>query len=421
MFALVDCNNFYVSCERVFQPSLRNNPVVVLSNNDGCVIALSQEAKALGLKRGDVFYQVRPLLEREGVAVFSSNYTLYGDMSRRVMTLLNEFTPKLEVYSIDEAFLDFSGMGGSGFLKDYGEKIVRTVTRGTGIPVSLGIAPTKTLAKVASKFAKKYAGYNGCCIIDNEERREKALRLFPIEDVWGIGRRLAARMDSCGIRTAWDFTQKSASWVRREFHVTGYRTWLELHGESCISIEELPLNKTLCTSRSFAQGIDTLAAREEAVANFAAECQRRLHRQHAAARQITVFAFTNRFRPEQPHDYLQGTVFLPVATCAQQEIVSTAVQILKAEWRGDGRFLYKKAGVILSDICPDNEIQGNLFDTTDRSKQAALQKAIDEIHAKSGWGAVQMGVQGGKKKWKLKTEHISQRYTTNIDEIITLK
>lgn len=421
MFALVDCNNFYVSCERVFLPSLRNKPVVVLSNNDGCVVALSQEAKALGLKRGDVFYQVRPLLEREGVAVFSSNYTLYGDMSRRVMMLLNEFTPKLEVYSIDEAFLDLTGMGGYDKLKPYGEHIADTVQRGTGIPVSVGIAPTKTLAKVASKFAKQHKGYKGCCIIDNEERRDKALRLFPIEDVWGIGFRRRDKLAYYGIQTAWDFTQKSASWVRREFNVTGLRTWQELRGESCISIEELPINKTLCTSRSFAQGIGTLAEVEEAVANFAAECQRRLHRQHAAAKQITVFAFTNRFHLEQPQDYLQGTVFLPVATCAQQEIVSTAVQILKAAWRGDGRFLYKKAGVILSDTCPDDEIQGNLFDTIDRKKQAALQKAIDEIHANSGWGTVQLGVQGGKKKWKLKTEHISKRFTTNIDEIITLK
>lgn len=421
MFGLVDCNNFYVSCERVFAPDLRDKPVVVLSNNDGCVIALSQEAKQIGLKRGDVFFQVRQLLEQKGVAVFSSNYTLYGDMSRRVMMLLGEYTPNLDVYSIDEAFLDFTGMGGYDKLKPYGESLVKTVTRGTGIPVSLGIAPTKTLAKIASQFAKKYKAYNGCCIIDTPKKREKALRMFPVEDVWGIGRRLTERLKSQGVETAWDFTQKSASWVRREFHVTGYRTWLELQGESCISIEELPHNKTLCTSRSFAgQGINELPLLEEAVANFASECHRRLHRQQCACKEILVFAHTSYFRQDVPRDFLQVSAHLPVATYSQQEIVSTAENLLRSAWKNNS-FSYKKAGVILSDICPDNAIEGNLFDTIDRSRQAELQQAIDKINAMHGHNCVRMAVQGHDKRWKLKTEHISKRYTTNWDEIITVK
>lgn len=422
MFALVDCNNFYVSCERVFAPDLRDRPVVVLSNNDGCIVALSQEAKALGLKRGDVFFQVRRQLEASGVAVFSSNYTLYGDMSHRVMMLLGEFTPRLDIYSIDEAFLDLSCMGGYEELKPYGENIARTVRRGTGIPVSVGIAPTKTLAKIASKFAKKYKAYNACCIIDTEQKREKALRLFPIADVWGIGRRHAARLLSAGVKTAWDFTQKPAAWVRREFHVTGFRTWAELRGESCISIDELPQNKTLCTSRSFpAEGIETLAVLEEAVANFAAECHRRLTRQGAACQTLMVFAHTSYYRTDQPRDFLQTTVRLPVATASLAEIVSTAVRALRQSWRTDGHFFYKKAGVILSDICPADEVQLSLFDPTDRRKQRAIEKAIATINARCGQGSIRMAVQGQDKRWKLKTEHLSRRYTTNINDIIRVK
>ena len=233
LFGLVDCNNFYCSCERVFHPDLIGKPVVVLSNNDGCVIARSNEAKALGLKMGDPFYQVKDMLEKNNVAVFSSNYNLYGDMSKRVMSLLSRYTPKLTQYSIDEAFLDFSGMDN---LQEYGKEIVRRIVKGTGIPVSLGIAPTKTLAKMASKYAKKYKGYEGVCLIDTDEKREKALKLFEIGDVWGIGHRNTKKLEYYGIKSARDLTQKSASWVQKELSVTGLRTWKELQGESCISI-----------------------------------------------------------------------------------------------------------------------------------------------------------------------------------------
>ena len=240
MFGLVDCNNFYCSCERVFNPELRTQPVVVLSNNDGCIIARSNEAKALGIEMGMPFYQAKELLEREKVAVFSSNYTLYGDMSRRVMMLLSEFTPELTQYSIDEAFIDLTGMGGGEALRDYGKRIVRTIGKGTGIPVTLGIAPTKTLAKVASRYGKKYKGYEGVCLIDTEEKRIKALQGFDIADVWGIGRRSAKKLEYYGVKTAWDFTQWSESRVRRLLTVTGTRTWKELRGENCIDISELP-------------------------------------------------------------------------------------------------------------------------------------------------------------------------------------
>ena len=420
MIALADCNNFFVSCERVFRPDLRNTPCVVLSNNDGCVIARSNEAKALGIKMGAPFYQVRELLEKNSVAVFISNYVLYGDMSRRVITLLSAYTPKLDIYSIDEAFMDFSGMGTAETLLPYARDMVRHITKGTGIPISLGIAPTKTLAKMASKFAKKYKGYHSVCMIDSDEKRKKALKLFDIADVWGIGRRIAVRLKSIGVETAWDFVQKSESWVRRELTVTGVRTWKELRGEDCISIEELPNKKSICTSRSFPdKGLNNIETLEEAIANFASHCSRKLKEDRSVCRAMTVFAYTSRFRNDLPSDYLQANVYFPVPTNDVMELVSGAVKTLRDKWHsGTGCYYYKKAGVIVWDICNDSAVQGDLFDTVDREKRTALAKAIDEINRKNGFNAVRMAVQGYDMKWRLKCEHVSKRFTTNINEII---
>ena len=422
LFGLADCNNFYCSCERVFHPDLIGKPVVVLSNNDGCVIARSEESKALGIKMGDVFYQVKDRLEQNDVAVFSSNYNLYGDMSRRVMSLLSRYSPKVDVYSIDEAFLDFTGMGTSEELTEYCRKMVRHIGKGTGIPISLGIAPTKTLAKMASKFAKKYKGYEGVCLMDTDEKREKALKLFDVADVWGIGHRSVEKLNYYGIKTAWDLTQKSESWVRREMTVTGVRTWKELRGESCISIEELPHKKSICTSRSFAeQGLNKLAEVEEAIANFAAQCSRKLREQHTVCSSMTVFAHTSRFRQDLPQSYIYQTVNLIVPSNDQQELVSLAVKTLRANWKDGDRYFYKKAGVILWGICRDNAIQTNLFDQVDREKQAALAKAIDAINRKNGHNKIRVAVQGDEKGWQLKREYISKQYTTNLDDVIVLK
>lgn len=418
LFGLADCNNFYCSCERVFHPDLIGKPVVVLSNNDGCVIARSEESKALGLKMGDPFYQVKDLLEKNKVAVFSSNYNLYGDMSKRVMSLLSRYTPKLDIYSIDEAFLDFSGISG---LQEYGREMVRMIGKGTGIPISLGIAPTKTLAKMASKFAKKYKAYQGVCIIDTEDKREKALHLFEVGDVWGIGHRHAKKLEYYGIRTAWDFTQKSESWVRRELTVVGLRTWKELRGESCINIEELPHKKSICTSRSFpGTGLKRLADVEEAVANFAATCSRKLRESHIACQSMTIFAYTSRFRTDIPQDYLSVEVTFPVATNNLQEIVAAATGALRQAWKDSG-YLYKKAGVLVWNICPDSEIQGNLFDHIDRDKQRKLMEAIDAINRKNGHNTIRVATQGYSKTWHLKNEYISKQYTTNLDDVIRLK
>lgn len=288
MIALADCNNFYCSCERVFRPDLVGKPVVVLSNNDGCIIARSEEAKALGYKMGDPFYQMKEKLEAEGVTIFSSNYTLYGSLSNRVMSMLSHYSPQLDQYSIDESFFEVDKSIAAAFFQEnqssektdsllhrYGARISSDVLRAVGIPISIGIAETKTLAKIASKFAKKYKGYQGCCLIDTEEHRHKALSLFPIENVWGIGRQIARKLDYMGIRTAAQLADQKESWVRCHFNITTVRTWKELNGENCISIEELPQKKSICTSRSFAdEGISDKNVMEEAVANFPYAAQR---------------------------------------------------------------------------------------------------------------------------------------------------
>lgn len=421
LFGLADCNNFYCSCERVFHPDLRDKPVVVLSNNDGCVVARSEESKRLGIKMGVPFYQVRDLLERNKVAVFSSNYNLYGDMSRRVMSMLSSFFPKIYVYSIDEAFLDLSEINDVEYVTEISRKAVKAINKGVGIPVSLGIAPTKTLAKMASVYAKKHKGYKGVCLIDTDEKREKALKLFSIKDVWGIGRKHSKKLEYYGIKTAWDFIQKSENWVRREMSITGLRTWKELCGESCIEMEDDMYKKSICTSRSFPnQGLDKIEDVEEAVANFAAMCSKKLREQHTVCNSIVVFAYTSRFREDMPQTFINEIVTFDVPTNDMQEIVSKAVAALRSAWK-NGTYYYKKAGVVACNICEDNAIQGNLFDTVDRDKQAALSRIVDEINMRNGLDTVRVAVQGYGNNWHIKNEYISKQYTTNIDDIIVVK
>lgn len=421
MFALVDCNNFYCSCERVFNPALRTSPVVVLSNNDGCIIARSNEAKSMGIAMGTPFYQVRDMLENNKVAVFSSNYTLYGDMSRRVMMLLSEYTPDVMQYSIDEAFVDLTGFGNGETLRSYGKQIVRAIGKGTGIPVTIGIAPTKTLAKVASKYGKRFKGYEGVCLIDTEDKRVKALNGIDVADVWGIGRRSVSKLNYYGIHTAYDLTQRSEGWVHKMLTISGVRTWRELRGESCIDIEELPQKKSICTSRSFADnGLSEISQVEEAVANFAAACSRKLKHQRSCCSAVTVFAYTSRFRTDIPHRAINHTSVLRVPTNDLCEIVSTSVDALRSEWPSDTCH-FKKAGVIVWDICSDTAVQTYLFDKVDRAKQARLSAAIDSINRKNGYDIVKVAVQGTGKDWHLKHEHASRRYTTDLNEIIKVR
>jgi len=449
MIGLADCNNFYCSCERVFRPDLIGKPVVVLSNNDGCVIARSEEAKALGYKMGDPFYQVKGKLEAEGVAIFSSNYTLYGSLSNRVMSMLSHYSPHIDQYSIDESFFDVDQSTAERFFQDnlkendtflnnesllhqYGARISADVLRAVGIPISIGIAETKTLAKIGSKFAKKYKGYQGCCLIDTDERRHKALSLFPIEDVWGIGRQISRKLDYMGIRTAAQFADKKESWVRSLFNITTVRTWKELNGESCISIEELPQKKSICTSRSFAgEGISDKDVVEEAVANFAVRCAEKLRHQGSVCQGITVFAWTSRFNENVPEYTIHDSLTLPIATNAQEEIVGAALSILRAKYpksmadsrpdRPDMSFHFKKAGVILWQISPDHPRQQDLFDPIDRSKQKKLMEAIDAINRKNGYGTIRQAIQGTDCRFDLKREYMSKQFTTNIHDILKVK
>ena len=449
MIGLADCNNFYCSCERVFRPDLIGKPVVVLSNNDGCVIARSEEAKALGYKMGDPFYQVKEKLEAEGVAIFSSNYTLYGSLSNRVMSMLSHYSPHIDQYSIDESFFDVDQSMAERFFQDnlkendtflnnesllhqYGARISADVLRAVGIPISIGIAETKTLAKIGSKFAKKYKGYQGCCLIDTDERRHKALSLFPIKDVWGIGRQISRKLDYMGIRTAAQFADKKESWVRSHFNIITVRTWKELNGESCISIEELPQKKSICTSRSFAgEGISDKDVVEEAVANFAVRCAEKLRHQGSVCQGITVFAWTSRFNENVPEYTIHDSLTLPIATNAQEEIVGAALSILRAKYpkrmadsrpdRPDMSFHFKKAGVILWQISPDHPRQQDLFDTIDRSKQKKLMEAIDAINRKNGYGTIRQAIQGTDCRFDLKREYMSKQFTTNIHDILKVK
>ena len=449
MIGLADCNNFYCSCERVFRPDLIGKPVVVLSNNDGCVIARSEEAKALGYKMGDPFYQVKEKLEAEGVAIFSSNYTLYGSLSNRVMSMLSHYSPHIDQYSIDESFFDVDQSMAERFFQDnlkendtflnnesllhqYGARISADVLRAVGIPISIGIAETKTLAKIGSKFAKKYKGYQGCCLIDTDERRHKALSLFPIKDVWGIGRQISRKLDYMGIRTAAQFADKKESWVRSHFNITTVRTWKELNGESRISIEELPQKKSICTSRSFAaEGISDKDVVEEAVANFAVRCAEKLRHQGSVCQGITVFAWTSRFNENVPEYTIHDSLTLPIATNAQEEIVGAALSILRAKYpksmadsrpdRPDMSFHFKKAGVILWQISPDHPRQQDFFDPIDRSKQKKLMEAIDAINRKNGYGTIRQAIQGTNCRFDLKREYMSKQFTTNIHDILKVK
>lgn len=444
MIALADCNNFYCSCERVFRPDLVGKPVVVLSNNDGCIIARSEEAKALGYKMGDPFYQMKEKLEAEGVAIFSSNYTLYGSLSNRVMSMLSHYSPQLDQYSIDESFFEVDKSIAAAFFQEnqssektdsllhrYGARISSDVLRAVGIPISIGIAETKTLAKIGSKFAKKYKGYQGCCLIDTEERRHKALSLFPIEDVWGIGRQIARKLDYMGIRTAAQLADQKESWVRCHFNITTVRTWKELNGENCISIEELPQKKSICTSRSFAdEGIIDKNVMEEAVANFAVRCTEKLRRQGSVCQGITVFAWTSRFNDHVPEYTIHDSLVLPIATDAQDEIVGAALTILRARYpksvsdrpdRPDLSFRFKKTGVILWQISPSTPREQDLFDPINRERQKALMAAIDAINHKNGYGTIRQAIQGTDCRFDLKREYMSKRFTTDISDILEVK
>ncbi|MBJ6119502.1 Y-family DNA polymerase [Pontibacter sp. BT310] len=414
LFAIVDCNNFYASCERVFNPALNGRPVVVLSNNDGCIIALSNEAKALGIKMGTPYFQARPQLEKDGVAVFSSNYELYGDMSRRVVETLQQFTPNLEVYSIDESFLDLGDFYKID-LQSYAKTIKETVFQWTGIPVAVGVATTKTLAKVANRLSKKSTKADGVLVLTDERHIEAALKRTDVGSVWGIGRRYATKLAGLGIHTAWDLRNVTDGFAKKHLTVVGLRTVKELRGESCMELEHMPPAKqNICTSRSFGETLTELTDLEEALATHTVRCAMKLRKQKSCAGVITVFLMTNRFTEQ--HYYYSRTIKLDSPTSSELDLLRHATRALKQLYRPG--LQYKKAGVIVSDIVPANQVQLSLLSSQNTERDTKLMHVLDDLREKYGNKFVKYGVQGTGKKWQLKEEHISACYTTDLSGLL---
>ena len=382
MIGLIDCNNFFVSCERVFNPALRLVPVIVLSNNDGCAVALSDEAKALGIKRGDPHFKIKEICDEHGIYVLSGNHKLYGDMSRRVMETLRTLVSDVEVYSVDEAF--FSIPGSHYEAEARAREIVIKIRRYVGIPTSIGLAPTKTLAKVATGFAKKYDGYRRVCIIDSDVKRRKALELTPVSGVWGIGRHLARRLKASGVTSALQLADLSREKIYHLFNsVTAERTWKELNGQPCITMQPVePEKRQLCCSRSFADPLETIESLTRAIATFTTMASRRLRRQRSSARTVSVFIRTNRFYEDEELYTATASTVLEEPTADVTVLIQGAVSALKQAFKPG--LYYKKAGVLLTDLVYNEEFQPSLFsDTTLREKRAKLMKVIDEINASS--------------------------------------
>lgn len=414
MIGLIDCNNFFVSCERVFRPQLQGRPVVVLSNNDGCVVARSNEAKALGIAMGVPYFQIRRRVEAGQVTACSSNMRLYRDMSRRVMSLIARRAPRVEIYSVDECFIDLDGIDDP---LGFGRGLAAFVTRGTGIPVSLGVSSNKTLAKMASRFAKRYPGYHGCCAIDTEAKRDRAVRLFDVADVWGIGRRHLDRLHRSGVHTAYDLTLWSEDRVRHVLSLPGVYTWRELRGQACLPLEPRQPRQSVTSSRSFREPIYDLETLRPLVADFAAQCCRTLRAEGTAAAQVSVYVRTDRFRPDLPQYANSAALRLDVATSDVRELVAAAERCLEAVFRpGYG---YKKAGVTLGDIAV-GAVQGHLFDTVDRDKQRRLLEAIDRIQQANGRHALRVALQGDVEQ-SVRRDHRSPCYTTRLSDIITVR
>lgn len=392
--------------------------MVVLSGNDGCVVSRSNEAKALGIKMGVPLYQIQGLVDKEGVICFSSNFSLYGDLSDRVMSIIRQHTSRFEQYSIDECFFNIDHVPADQ-QKAYCEKLVKAIRQGVGIPISIGIASSKTLAKVASKYAKKYAGYHGVCEIRTEEQRIKALSTFEIGDVWGIGRRAKAKLTTAGVTTALQFTEKPSSFARGLLNKPGLLTWQELRGQDVIDITELPMKQSITTSRTFANAITDQTLLEEQIANFCAHCARQLRMQKSVAQQLYVYAHTSAFRTDIEQHYLSELVTLPVATANTQELISYALAAFRRAFRP--RALYKKAGVVLLKIIPETAVVPDMFDTKDRDKDKRLQRVLDHIDDRHGKRAILLGSQMTSTQPVYKTEHKSPLYTTDLSDIITIK
>lgn len=420
MIALIDCNSFFCSVEKVFHPGLEGKPMCVLSSNDGCIVALTPEAKRLGLRRGDPIFKQRGIIDANHVTLFSGNMRLYSAMSKRIVSILRKSVLRVENYSIDESFCYLDGYERLFNLEEFMREVAEKVRLYTDVPVSVGVAPTKTLAKMGSKFAKEYKGYRGVCLIDTEEKRRKALSLFDLSDVWGVGRHTLQKLNYYGIHTPLELADRSASWIRARFNKPVYQTWMELNGMPCIDTSEVLQNQSICTSRSFGKMISDLPSLESAVATFSSSCANKLRGQQACTGALTVFLHSNSFREDLSQYANAATYTFLTPTADTIEITQAALRTLEEIYKPD--ILYKKAGVVLSRITPKNSIQGNLFDEiTNRSERMELMQAIDRINQNYGPKTIQLAVEGqGQQDWNVKCDHCSPNYLTNLKDILTV-
>ncbi len=417
--ALIDANSFYCSCERLFDARLHNQPVIVLSNNDGNVIARTNEAKALGITMGAPLFQVQDLIDRHNVKVYSSNYALYGDISNRLMELLHEFTPEVEVYSIDEAFMNLDG-GNTKELDAHGRDIKRKIEKWLGIPVSIGMGETKVLAKLANRLAKKSDKADGVLTLTDSAYRECALERTAIEDVWGIGRRRAKFLQSRGIMTALDFARADRRWVRRALTVVGARIQTELNGVRCLELETQPsARKSVTCSRSFGSAIETLSEMKEAVASFMTKGAEKLRKGNLAASVVTVFVHTNRFRQDEPQYGNSVTHELLYPTNTDDELLKVALAATESIYRAGYR--YKKAGVMLNDLAPSDHLTLRMFGQDSWERRCSVARAVDEINRKYGRHTVRLGAVETEGRWQTRAGKRSPRYTTDWRELLTIR
>ena len=421
MFALVDCNSFFCSVEKVFHPGLDGRPVCVLSSNDGCIVALTPEAKAVGLHRGDPIFKMKDIVEKHQVILFSTNMPLYAAMSRRVTSILRLSVHHVENYSIDESFCDLKSFGEHFDLTKLMREVRQRIKLWTDIPVSIGIAPSKTLAKMGSKFAKQYQGYRGVCMIDTEEKRRKALEIFALSDVWGIGRRTLEVLNYYGVHTPLQFADKKESWVRAHFHQPGVQTWMELNGIPCIDTSEVIRNQNICTSRSFGDMVSDLPSLKASVASFASSCANKLRGQQSLCQSVTVFVSSNSFRTDLPQYGNAATVLLATPTADTLEINKAAMQCLESVYQPG--IMYKKSGVLLGKISPAYPAQMELFNSpVRRMRRENLMHALDDINQRYGAKTLHLAVEDcGHQPWHVKCEHRSPNYLTDINEILTIR
>lgn len=417
MFAHIDCNNFYASCERVFNPALNGKPVVVLSNNDGCAIARSSEAKALGIPMGAPAFKYKEIIEKNHVHVFSANFPLYGDMSNRVMSILGTFSPVQEIYSIDECFLDLSGFGFD--LKAYGLKMKERVFKWTGLPISIGIAPTKALCKIATRIAKKYPKQTGGVhVIDSENLRIKALKWLEIGDVWGIGRQYTKRLLAKNIKNAYQFTCMNDDWVKTHMSIVGLRLKYDLQGIPSIMMEDIKDKKNIATTRTFDYNTEKYEDIKERIVTFATKCAEKLRKQGSCCNSIQVFIATNFYREDLPQYSNSICIKLPFATNSTFELAEYAVMGLEQIFKKG--YAYKRAGVLVMDFTPESNQQLNLFQNRN-VKHIPIMHAMDKLNRKYGHDLLRLGAQAPGRTWRMKQEKLSPHYTTNIHEVLSVK